>query len=123
MVAWVPIPLPNGTHGWAQVKVEEDRRRKAKRSEEPYYQVRIWWETPRTGVIQVLLDAAPEGRLIGLFTVAAAALRAAIEERLPELADSLAEAGFPGAQLAARLQQPGQLPAPETGSSRLDRKV
>lgn len=123
MVAWLPIPLPGGGQGWAQIKVEEDRRRKAKRPGEQYYQIRIWWETANLGTVQVLLDAAPEGRLAGLFTVAAAALRAGIEERLPRLEEALAEAGYPAAHLATRVSQPGEQQGPAAGSNHFDRRV
>lgn len=124
MVAWVPLPLPGGGQGWAQLKVEEQKRRNARKGSERYYQVRIWWETPELGAVQVMLDAAPEGRLVGLFTVAAATLRAAIEERLPQLSEALEQAGYPAAQLGARVAKPGEQPTPPaSGSAMFDRRV
>lgn len=121
-VSWIPIPLPGGQQGWAQITAEEDTATRSK-GRERTHQIRIWWETPRLGAVQVLLDTLSEGRLIGLFTVPAATARTSIETRLPELVESLAQAGFPAAQLGARPPQPGQPVQPESRSGRLDRRA
>lgn len=124
-VTWLPIPLPDGTRGWAQLHVQEEdspRTRAAKGG--PARQVRIWWETPALGAVQVSMEAA-SGRLSAIFTTASPDSRVQVEGSMPELRRRLAEVGFPEAAVGCRTAPPGESVAPVRveGSSRLDRRL
>lgn len=124
-VMWLPIPLPDGSQGWAQLHVQEDaspRTRAAKGG--PAQQVRIWWETPALGAVQVSMEAAT-GRLSAIFTTASSESRMQVEESVPDLRQRLAEAGFPEASVGCRTAPPGEPVAPMRveGASRLDRRL
>ncbi|MFZ5818136.1 MAG: flagellar hook-length control protein FliK, partial [Bacillota bacterium] len=121
---WIPIPLENGKQGWAQLQIQEGesgQRRDGRAS----HQVRLWWETPALGQIQVTLDASGPS-LTALFTVLLASIRQGVERGLTELQQRLAEAGFDEVQVGCRQVRPGESigPALPAGSGpRLDRRL
>ena len=124
-VLWLPIPLPDGNQGWAQIHVQEDDSPKTRAQKGgPVQQVRIWWETPALGPVQVTLEAAATN-LAALFTAAAAESKGALEESLPELQRRFAQVGFPEARVGCRTAAPGEAvePARIEGANRLDKRM
>lgn len=124
-VLWLPIPLPQGGQGWAQILVQEDAPRKdPTRSGQPVHQVRLWWETPALGAVQVAMDAS-NTTLTAIFTVGEAAARLDVEGALPDLQRRLTDAGFPEARLGTRQAQPGEPVGPlkVDDPGRLDRRM
>jgi len=124
-VFWLPIALPDGTKGWAQLHIQEDdspRARKFKGG--AAQQVRIWWDTPALGSVQVSMEAVAD-KLTTLFTTVQAESRTQVEEALPDLRRRLAGAGFPEAALGCRTAPPGEPvePARVEGASLLDRRL
>ncbi|HLN60413.1 MAG TPA: flagellar hook-length control protein FliK [Symbiobacteriaceae bacterium] len=125
-IFWLPIPLPDGTRGWAQLQVQEDDSPKSRaRKGGPVHQVRIWWETPALGPVQVTMEASSSGGLATLFSSAAGEIRRRMEESLPDLQQRLVAAGFPEARVGCKAPTPGDpvLPAKLPGPSRLDRRM
>lgn len=125
-IFWLPIPLPDGTRGWAQLQVQEDDSPKSRaRKGGPVHQVRIWWETPALGPVQVTMEAASSGSLATLFSSAAGEIRRRMEESLPDLQQRLMAAGFPEARVGCKAPAPGDpiTPAKLPGPSRLDRRM
>jgi hypothetical protein len=122
---WLPIPLPDGNRGWVQLHVQEeewDRRRSAQG--DPSRQIRLWWETPALGPVQVVLEAdGPQLSLV--FTAQLAETRLALEEGLPDLTDRLAQIGFSQVQVGCRLPAPGEPMAPARAerAAWLDRRI
>lgn len=123
-VMWLPIPLPQGGQAWAQVHVQEESPRKGRAHKGAVHQVRIFWDTPGLGPIQVSMDTASTA-LTALFTVAVAESRTTLEEHLPELRQRLQEAGFAETRLGARQQRPGEAmePVKSDEAGRLDLRV
>lgn len=110
-VLWLPIPLPQGGQAWAQVHVQEENARKGRAVAGPVHQVRIFWETPGLGPVQVTMDASATA-LTALFTTAAVDVRTALEQHLPELQQRLNEAGYTETRLGARQPMPGEAVEP-----------
>lgn len=124
-VIWLPIGLPEGGQGWVQLYVEEGQEQgQAGKGAASGRQVRLYWETPGLGPVQVVLDA-PDQHVSALFTAAQAESRAAISAALPELGERLAEAGFPAPRLGCRAPAPGEAvrPARPASSPLLDRRI
>lgn len=124
-VLWLPIPLPGGSQGWAQIHIQEDDSPRARALKGgPVQQVRIWWETPALGPVQVTMDAAPAS-LSAIFTAAAADSKSLLDQTMGELRQRLAEAGFPEARVGSRAPAPGEAvePARIDGASRLDKRL
>jgi hypothetical protein len=124
-VLWLPIPLPGGAQGWAQLHIQEEDSPRARAVKGgPVQQVRIWWETPALGPIQVMMDAAPAS-LSAIFTAAAADSKSLLDQSIVELQQRLAEAGFPEARVGCRAPAPGEAvePARIDGASRLDKRL
>ncbi|HWI63948.1 MAG TPA: flagellar hook-length control protein FliK [Symbiobacteriaceae bacterium] len=124
-VLWLPIPLPDGNQGWAQIHVQEDDSPKTRAQKGgPVQQVRIWWETPALGPVQVSLEAAATN-LAALFTAAAADSKGALDQSLHELQSRLAQVGFPDARVGCRTAPPGEAvePARIEGANRLDKRL
>lgn len=119
---WLPIPLAGGQQGWAHLQVQDQAAREAGASGGA--QVRLLWETPALGQVQVTLDAQ-NGALTALFSVQQASARPAVEEGLDGLTARLAEAGFTQVQAGCRQALPGESwsPAPGVSRSRLDRRL
>lgn len=121
---WIPIPLENGKQGWAQLQVQEGDPR-AVRDPKATHQIRLWWETPALGQVQVTLDAAGQS-LTALFTVLLAQIRQGLEKGLPDLQSRLAAAGFDEVRVGCRQALPGENigPAvPAEPTARLDRRL
>lgn len=124
-VFWLPVPLPDGSRGWAQLQIQEDDSPKSRAKHGgPVHQVRIWWETPALGPVQGVLEALGSS-LSAIFTAVAGDSRSSLEEHLPDLLGRLAAAGFPEARLGCRLPAPGQTVEPVRGgdNSRFDRRM
>jgi hypothetical protein len=122
-VVWIPIPLPDGGQGWAQLRVEEEPSRRQRGEEKAVRQVRLWWETPALGAVQVSLESAGP-HLAALFTAAEAESRTAILEGLAGLKERLAAAGFAEPLVGCRAPRPGESLAPPAGGEyRLDRRL
>lgn len=123
-VVWLPIPVPGGPQAWAQLVVQEEAPGRRQPGGDRQAQVRIWWETPELGPIQVSLDSAGEA-LNALFTVQRAGAKQSVEHALPDLQQRLGAAGFSGARLAARSPGPGEQVEPlrVPDLSRLDHKA
>lgn len=119
-VVWLPIPLPDGQQGWAQLQVPEQREDGA----EGGAQVRLLWETPALGQVQVTLQAAA-GLLTTLFTVQQAAVKPALEAGMGDLIGRLSAAGFDRVQAGCRQALPGEAgsPAVRPGGPLLDRRL
>jgi hypothetical protein len=122
---WLPIPLPDGRQGWAQVQVREDLEgaTRARTAGAPAH-VRIWWETPELGQLQVALDTGG-GALAAIFTVPGAESRSQLEQALPGLQQRLTAAGFPEVRVGCRPPRPGETvgPTPAAGASRIDQRL
>lgn len=121
---WIPIPLENGKQGWAQLQIQERDARSA-REHGAQHQIRLWWETPALGQIQVTMDASDQS-LTTLFTVLLTAIRAGVERGLTDLQTRLAATGFDEVKIGCRQALPGESigPAvPAEGGSRLDRRM
>jgi flagellar hook-length control protein FliK len=124
-VFWLPVPLPDGKQGWAQLHIQEDESPRARGAKGgPNHEVRIWWETPSLGAVQVTLDAVSD-KLAALFTAAAPESKGALESLLPELQRRLSQVGFPEARVGCRTAAPGEAvePARAQGASRLDKRL
>ncbi|HYF91689.1 MAG TPA: flagellar hook-length control protein FliK [Symbiobacteriaceae bacterium] len=124
-VLWLPIPLPDGNQGWAQIHVQEDDSPKTRAQKGgPVQQIRIWWETPALGPVQVTLEAAA-ANLAALFTAAEPGSKGALEQSLPALQRRLAQVGFPEARVGCRAAAPGEAvePARIEGANRLDKRM
>jgi hypothetical protein len=124
-VLWLPIPLPGGNQGWAQIHIQEDDSPKARALKGgPIRQVRIWWETPALGPVQVTLEAAATN-LSAIFTPAAADSKGLLDQSIGDLQQRLALAGFPEARVGSRAPAPGEAiePARIDGASRLDKRL
>jgi hypothetical protein len=125
-VMWLPIPLPDGTRGWAQLQIQEDDppRKAARQGGGPAHKVRIWWETPALGPVQATLEATGSS-LSTIFTAAVGDSRESLQAQLPDLQHHLAQAGFPEARLGCRQAARGEAvePAKGDGSSRLDQRM
>jgi len=121
-VVWLPIPLASGQQGWAQLQIQEQAARADGAARGA--QVRLLWETPALGQVQVTLDAV-DGALSTLFTVQQVSARPAVEAGLDGLMARLAEAGFTRVQAGCRQALPGDAwsPAPSAGGPRLDRRL
>jgi hypothetical protein len=122
---WLPIPLPDGRQGWAQVQLREESKGSARPGTvRAPAQVRIWWDTPELGQLEVALHAGG-GALAAIFTVSGAASRSQLEQALPALQQSLASAGFPAARVGCRPPRPGEPvgPSPAGGASLLDQRL
>lgn len=110
-VLWLPIPLPQGGQAWTQVHVQEEAPGKGRRGAGPVHRVRIFWETPGLGPVQVTLDASATS-LTALFTSAAAESRAAVDRHLPDLQQRLNAVGFPETRLGSRQPLAGETVEP-----------
>lgn len=123
-VVWLPIPLPGEGQGWAQLHIHEEPDRRGGPDAPPQRQVRLYWETPALGPIQMVMDA-PERSLVALFTAAAPGSRASLEQALPMLRERLAAVGFPDTRLGLRPPAPGEevLPLRPAGAARVDRRI
>lgn len=122
---WLPIPLPDGRQGWAQIQLREESEGPARAGTvRAPAQVRIWWDTPELGELEVALHAGG-GALAAIFTVPGAASRSQLEQALPALQQSLAGVGFPAARVGCRPPRPGETvgPSPADGASRLDQRL
>ncbi|MGE5676370.1 MAG: flagellar hook-length control protein FliK [Mycobacterium leprae] len=122
---WLPIPMPQGSQGWAQLSVPEEDRRKPNESSMPAErQVRIWWETPALGKVEVQLSERA-GKLTAVFTVPSTQSRDAIDADLQALRQQLAAVGFAEAVLGSRPPRPGETVEPVGGgaSGLLDRRI
>jgi hypothetical protein len=123
--AWLPVPLPDGRQGWAQIQVREEPegRRRTPGAGAPA-QVRLWWETPALGPVQVVLDTAG-GALAALFTAPAEEVRRLLGQGFPGLQQLLTEAGYPEARLGCRPPPPGEKvgPAPAGEATLIDRRL
>ncbi|MFZ5825170.1 MAG: hypothetical protein ACOY94_12655 [Bacillota bacterium] len=121
---WLPIPLENGKQGWAQLQIQE-RDPSGGQEHGAQHQIRLWWETPALGQIQVTMDAS-RGSLTTLFTVLLGAIRAGVERGLSDLQTRLTAAGFDDVKIGCRQALPGENigPAvPVEGGPRLDRRL
>jgi hypothetical protein len=99
---WIPIPLPQGGQAWAQIYVQEDgRKSRDPQSDGAHHQVRIWWETPGVGPVQVTMDAV-DTTLTALFAVVQPETRQSLEQALPQLQERLNQAGFTDTRLGTR---------------------
>jgi hypothetical protein len=123
-VVWLPIPLPGDGQGWAQLHIHEEPDRRGAPGAAPQRQVRLYWETPALGPIQMVMDA-PERSLVALFTAVAPGSRASLEQAMPMLRERLAAAGFPDVKLGLRSPAPGEevLPLRPAGAARVDRRI
>lgn len=122
---WIPIPLPQGGQAWAQIHVQEDGRKpSSSESHGAHHQVRIWWETPGVGPVQVTMDAA-DSTLTALFTVMVPQTRQPLEQALPHLRERLNQAGFTDTRLGARQSMQHEMVGPVRldDSPRLDRRA
>lgn len=122
---WIPIPLDGGKQGWAQLQIQEGESRTAKAGRASH-QIRLWWDTPALGQVQVTLDASGEQSLTALFTVLTAAVNARVKQELPKLQDRLATTGFDSIQVSSRQALPGESISPvvpRESTSRLDRRM
>jgi len=109
---WLPVPLPGGGQAWAQIHVQEEPARQARSREgKPVHTVRLYWETPLLGPVQVTMDASGAS-LTTLFTVAQPDSRQEVERMFPDLQARLTAAGFTESRLAARPAPPGEPPEP-----------
>lgn len=123
-VVWLPIPLPGQGQGWAQLHIHEEPDRRGGPDAPPQRQVRLYWETPALGPVQMVMDT-PEQSLVALFTAAAPGSKASIEQALPMLRERLAAVGFPDVKLGLRATAPGEevLPVRPAGAARVDRRI
>lgn len=124
-ILWLPIPLPDGKQGWAQLHIQEDDSAKTRAQRGgPVQQVRLWWDTPALGPVQVTLDAQGTS-LTALFTAAAGKTRGSMEQALPELLPRLAAVGFPDVRVGCKVPAPGETlePARLEGVSLIDRRL
>lgn len=124
-IFWVPLPVPGGGQGWAQVQVQEEPDAQRRSPGDPAGpQVRIWWETPALGAVQVALSASGPD-LSALFTAAATDTRSEIVQGLSGLQARLGGVGFPEARLGCRAPMPGEAiePLRPEGAGRLDRRI
>ncbi|HEY3364496.1 MAG TPA: flagellar hook-length control protein FliK [Symbiobacteriaceae bacterium] len=125
-VVWLPIPLPGGKQAWAQLVVQEEPERERRDpTAGPAHQVRLWWETPSLGSVQVTLDARDRS-LTAVFTTPAPDTRLAVEDQLPALQQRLAAVGFPEARLGSRQPLPGESVGPTVppeAAGRLDKRI
>lgn len=117
---WLPIPTPTGGQAWTQLHVLPEAPRRSQ-GISPARQIRIWWETPELGAVQVMLDSESID-LSAIFTVVNPESRTQIESNLAALQARLAEAGFPEARLGCRQARPGEAVEPfrPDGPHRLD---
>lgn len=121
---WLPIPLPGGGQAWAQLVVQEEApKRSTGRPHGPVHHVRLWWDTPGLGAVQVTMDAA--GMILNaLFTTEMDETRAAVEQSLPALQERLRLAGFDETRLGARQAPAGETIEPAREEiPRLDRRL
>lgn len=121
---WIPIPLENGKQGWAQLQIQEGDAR-GQREGGPQHQVRLWWETPTLGQVQVTMDASGSS-LTTLFTILLASVRAGVERGLTDLQTRLSAAGFEDVQVGCRQALPGENVGPvvpDGDAPRLDRRM
>ncbi len=121
---WIPVPLENGKQGWAQLQIQEGDATVGKAGK-AQHQVRLWWETPNVGQVQVTLDASGES-LTALFTVLMASIRQGVEKELPDLQTRLAAAGFGEVKVGCRQALPGEAIGPAVAADsnpRLDRRL
>jgi len=121
---WIPIPLPQGGQAWAQIYVQEDGRKpRDPESGGAHHQVRIWWETPGVGPVQVTMDAL-DTTLTALFAVVIPQTRQPLERALPRLQERLNRAGFTDTRLGTRQSMPNETVGPLRldDYSRLDRR-
>lgn len=120
---WLPIPLPDGKQGWAQVQIdpEEGKRRS---NGGVSHQIRLWWDTPALGRVEVTLDAAQQN-LTTLFTVLSGAVRQGVELSLAGLQQRLGALGFQEVRVGCRQAMPGEAIAPVAadGGPRLNRRL
>lgn len=124
-LVWLPIPLPGGGQGWAQIHVPPEAPRKGSgQGDSSVRQVRIWWETPELGAVQVTLDGAASD-LSAIFTAVSPESRTQIESHLSDLRARLQEAGFPEARLGCRQARAGEAVEPfrPEGTARLDLRL
>ncbi len=122
---WLPIPLPDGKQGWAQIAVDEEPEAPGRtRGGTPAHRVRIWWETPQLGPVQVSLEASGSS-LAALFTAQQEEGRRRIEGGLSDLQERLRAAGFPEARIGTRRPLPGEqvTPVRTDRPGRLDRRM
>jgi len=121
-LSWIPIQLPQGGQAWAQIYVQEEGRKQ--KGSEAHHQVKIWWETPGVGPVQVTMDAA-ETTLTALFTVVAPESRQPLEQALPSLQERLNLIGFTDTRLGTRQAMHNEIVGPVRLDelSRLDRRA
>lgn len=119
-IVWLPVPLPGGGSGWAQLRIDPegpsdqvDAKASAK--------VSLWWETPGLGPLKAELEANGEALNAKFGTAKPDALQR-LNEGMADLAERLTAAGFARVQAGARLLPTP--PAPETASValRLDQR-
>jgi hypothetical protein len=125
VLSWIPISLPQGGQAWAQIYVQEDGRKpKGPESQEAHHQVKIWWETPGVGPVQVTMDAV-DSTLTALFTVVVPETRQPLDQALPLLQERLNLAGFTDTRLGTRQSVQNEMVGPVRldDSSRLDRRA
>jgi hypothetical protein len=123
-IMWLPIPLANGEQGWVQIHVEQEAKKAGRQSDDPGHQVRLWWQTPTLGAIQVTLDSS-RGGLASIFTVQQPESKQRVDEQLPHLRERLVAVGFPDARVGARQAAPSETiePVRIEGLYRVDRQM
>lgn len=121
---WLPIPLADGRQGWAQLQVQEEAARPRGRTGVPAQQVRLYWETPSLGPVQVVMDSSSK-RLTAVFTVPDGDARQQIEGALDTLQTRFAAVGFPESQVGCRQPVPGETvePVRAEAGTRLDQRM
>lgn len=119
-ILWLPIPLPDGRSGWAQLRIDPEAESDQGGAKAPA-KLSLWWETPGLGSLRADLEASGEALQARFGTAKTDSLRR-LQEGMADLTERLTAAGFTQVQAGARLLP--SPPAPEAAgvAARLDQR-
>lgn len=119
-IVWLPIPLPGGGSGWAQLRIDPESQADQGEAKAPA-KVSLWWETPGLGPLRAELEASGES-LGARFGTAKPESLNQLQEGMDALTERLTAAGFTRVQAGARLLPSPPAPEAASGVARLDQR-
>lgn len=119
-IVWLPVPLPGGGSGWAQLRIDSESQSE-QGDAKPSSKVSLWWETPGLGPLKAELEATGDS-LLARFGSAKPEALARLQEGAPDLTERLTAAGFARVQTVTRLLPTPPAPEAPSGVARLDQR-
>lgn len=119
-ILWLPIPLPDGRSGWAQLRIDPEAEPDPGGAKAPA-KLSLWWESPGLGPLKADLEASGEALSARFGTAKSDSLRR-LQDGMAALIERLTAAGFAQVQAGARLLPSPPAPEAASGAGRLDQR-